>query len=211
MRLTYLVRTVNAWFVRAVYQRDGLDESLASWCVETGRFAPIFWLTAIAVTRTRGVLWVFMVLGHALSSYLERQMEYDADRYTARLVGSRVAEEMAQRILLLSIVREGAFSFVGGSLSRGKLVDDFAALLVAGADQIPAPIRRKVQRAMNKEKTRLFDTHPRWQARLAEIRAENAPGIFHFNQPATILFTDYEKLARRVLGHLYREGLAELG
>jgi Zn-dependent protease with chaperone function len=63
MRLTYLVRCVNAWFARAVYQRDGLDESLQSWCVDTGRFAPIFWLAAIgvAIRQLAGGLYAALV------------------------------------------------------------------------------------------------------------------------------------------------------
>lgn len=211
MRLTYVVRCVNAWFFRAVYQRDGLDLSLDSWCVDTGRFAPIFWLAALGVATTRGILWVFMCLGHAISSFLERQMEFDADQYTARLVSSRVAEETARRILLLGIATQGAYSFLGDALSSGKLVDDLSALIVAGADQIPAGLRRKLEREMRKAKTGLFDTHPSYQARVARIRAEDAPGVFHFDQPATVLFAHYEKLARRVTGDLYRDSLADAG
>jgi Zn-dependent protease with chaperone function len=211
MRLTYLIRCVNAWFVRAVYQRDGLDESLASWCTDTGRFAPIFWLGAIGVAITRGILWLFMHLGLAISAFLERQMEFDADRYGVRLVGSRVMEETARRTLVLSVVANDAYSYLGESLSEGKLVHDLAALIVAGADQTPAALRRKLERAMRKAKTGFFDTHPSYQARVTQIRALKAPGVFSFDLPASVLFSNYEKLTNRVTQDFYRENLAELG
>jgi Zn-dependent protease with chaperone function len=211
MRLTYLVRCVNAWFVRAVYHRDGLDESLQSWCVETGRFAPIFWLAALGVAITRGILYLFMSLGIAISSFLQRHMEYDADRFASRLVGSRVAQEVAQRIVFLQVASQGAHSFLSEALSTGKLVQDLSALIVAGADQIPAGLRRKLEREMSKVKAGLLDTHPCYQDRRARIRAENAPGIFHFDQPATVLFADYQRLAKRATADLYRESLADFG
>jgi hypothetical protein len=91
------------------------------------------------------------------------------------------------------------------------LVQDLSALIVAGADQLPPDLGRKLEREMRKVKTGIFDTHPCYQDRRTRIRALNAPGIFHFDKPATVLFANYQRLAKRVTGDLYRESLAEFG
>ena len=46
---------------------------------------------------------------------------------------------------------------------------------------------------------------------IGQPQAQRKPPLFHLDQPATALFANYEKLARRVTGDLYREGLAEYG
>src|SRR5262249_24911153 len=44
MRLSYLIRSINAWFVRVVYERDEWDEQLVSWSEESDRLILIFLL-----------------------------------------------------------------------------------------------------------------------------------------------------------------------
>ena len=80
MRLSYVVRSVNAWFWRLVYERDDWDEALVRGCEEGDRLAIFLYLALLCVWLTRGVLWLLMAVGHALSCFMLRQMEYDADR-----------------------------------------------------------------------------------------------------------------------------------
>ena len=37
------------------------------------------------------MLWVLMWIGHGVSSFMLRQMEFDADRYEARVAGSETS------------------------------------------------------------------------------------------------------------------------
>jgi len=93
MRLTYLVRSVNAWFARVVYERDAWDEKLVEWS-ETGdiRTRIPFYLARLFVWLSRRILWGLMLVGQAVSCFMLRQMEFDADRYEARLAGSTAFE-----------------------------------------------------------------------------------------------------------------------
>jgi hypothetical protein len=64
--------------------------------------------------------------------------------------------------------------------------------------------RRRVEKGLGKEKTSLFDTHPSYSDRLASVQKENSAGIFHLDQPATVLFSDFPKLAQDTSLALYR-------
>ena len=97
MRVSYIVRTTNAWFSRVVYERDSWDESLHDWSQESG----IGSLIAVAVRACVAVTRRDSVGVHddraRLSCFLLRQMEFDADRSFVRLVGvSRFAAPVAR-------------------------------------------------------------------------------------------------------------------
>jgi Zn-dependent protease with chaperone function len=210
MRLNYLVRSINRWFERAVYERDDWDASLAGACESNDRLVLIFWLAALAVWLTRRVLWVFMVLSHGLSCFLMRQMEYDADRRLVRLAGSDSFAEMSRKIMLLSAVSDAAFQIVSiGWYSRGRVPDDVNAYQVALAAHIPADAARQIEAAIRKSGTGLFDTHPSHKDRLASARRENAPGVFHLDGLAAALFGDFDRTSRTVTFDFYRQALGK--
>jgi Zn-dependent protease with chaperone function len=204
MRLSYIIRSINGWFAHAVFQRDAWDDVLADWCEESGRLSLIFYLARFCVFLTRGILWVFLLLAHAISCLMERHMEYDADRYAARLIGSAGYEEASRRIMTLTVGGQAAWGVMIQSLHKGSLPDDLPALIVAGAEAV-AKRQRRLDKVLMGERTALFDTHPAFPDRMASVRREKAPGIFHFDRPATELFSDYPKLARKVTQDLYEQ------
>ncbi len=209
MRLSYVIRAINDWFVRVVYERDEWDEALVRWCEESGRLALIFYFARLCVWITRGILWLFMAFGHALSCFLLRQMEYDADRYEARLAGSRAFAETARRLQILNIAAQGAYSVLATCWTKGKYPNSLPALVIDMAEQIPPRDRRRVEKELMKLKTGLFDTHPSDRDRLASVKKEDAEGIFHLDQPATILFSDFPRLAEDTSLRLYRKLFGE--
>jgi Zn-dependent protease with chaperone function len=82
MALAYLVRSVNAWLWRVVYTRDVWDERLERASEEWDlRVGVVLLLARLFIWLTRKILWVLMMLGHAISTFLLRHMEFDADRY----------------------------------------------------------------------------------------------------------------------------------
>ena len=107
MRLTYVIRSINGWFARVVYERDSWDQWLvdAQHTSEHWAISIIVALARLFVWMTRRILWVLMVIGHGVSSFMLRQMEFDADRYEARVSGSddvrengRAARAVAGRV-----------------------------------------------------------------------------------------------------------------
>lgn len=210
MRLSYVVRTVNAWLARVVYERDDWDEALANGIAGGGWLSAILLLAALCVWLTRGILWVLMAAGHAASGFLLRQMEYDADRYEARLAGAAAFEETTRQLLLLDLAASGAHVLATSEWVRaGRLPDDLSALVAAVAASIPPGEVRRAERATQKARTGLFDTHPSPSDRLAAARQDAAPGVFHLGGRAALLFGDFDGLSRAATRDFYREVLGK--
>src|SRR4051812_33523831 len=109
MRLTYLVRSINGWLVRVAYERDSWDEALAREAKQS------HWTIALplqagqlAVLASRKLLAGLALVGHAIGTFLLREMETDADRYNVGVAGSDAFETTARRLRVLSVAREGA-------------------------------------------------------------------------------------------------------
>ncbi len=213
MGLTYLIRRVNGWFARVVYERDGWDEKLEQWSRQSdARIAIILHLARFMVWLSRRVLWVLMVIGHFVSCFMLRQMEYDADRYEARVAGSDTFAETAKRLPMLALAHQGAHQDLAQSWQENRLADNLPLLVTANYDQLrrqPEAVT-KISQAVLQRKTGFFDTHPAERDRIASAGREKAPGIFRLEQPASVLFGDFGTLSSTVTLDYYRQMIGEV-
>ncbi|MCK4658645.1 MAG: M48 family metalloprotease [Phycisphaerae bacterium] len=206
MRMGYIVYRVNNWFARVVYERDVWDEKL----IELSRTAElrvalIFLLARFFVWVTRKILWLLMFIGHTISCGMSRQMEYDADRYQVRVVGSDIVKASILRVHLLYMASEAVHAELAESWKDGRLGDNFSALLIAKVDEIPRTAREKIRQRVEKSKTSLFDTHPSDAARIRRAEKEQTPGIFRAKGPASALFNNFDALCRNVSFFYYQD------
>lgn len=89
LRLTGLVRGINGWFARVVFERDRWDETIEKWSSEGDvRLTLVVMLARGAIWVSRLALSGLMMAGHAISCFMMRQMEYDADSYEIKFAGS---------------------------------------------------------------------------------------------------------------------------
>ncbi len=198
MRLSGVVRRINFWFMRVVYERDEWDQTLVEWGSGGNGWVMIVMQVARGVVwLTRKILWLLMVVGHAISGMMLRQMEYDADRYETRMVGSDVFEATSRRLGLLNVALQGAYADLNHRWKEGRLVDDLPKLILANAAQIPKDVITQIEAAHTAAKTGIFDTHPCERDRIAHSRAEDDPGIFRLAGPASVLFKDFEGLCKK--------------
>jgi Zn-dependent protease with chaperone function len=209
MRATYVIRSVNAWFARVVYERDAWDERLAHWS-KGATLAHVVLLGARAlVWLSRRILWCLMSVGHLVSSFMLRQMEYDADRYQARIAGSAAVGEVLERLDRLSAAHHVAHAELYQVWQEGWLADDLPALIAAKAGQLTfcdgQPDRRGPAGLARLEP--LFDTHPSARQRVASAMRDERPGIVRADLPATVLFSDYPGFCRRATADYYRRAL----
>jgi hypothetical protein len=205
MQFTYLVRSINAWFSRVVYERDQWDATLDSWS-QQGHVATIVIanLARLVVWLTRRILWLLMWAGHAISCTMSRQMEYDADRYQSRLVGSALVESILKRINVVMVAERGAFADLSESWKEGRLVDNLPRLIEVNIVQIPKLALDSIDATLAQGKTGMFDTHPADRDRIAAAQAENAPGIFDLQGPAAELFSEFDNLSQSITVDYYR-------
>ena len=231
MRVTYIIRSINLWFERVVYEEDEWDERIRRWSRDWDfRIGIILLVARLFIWITRKILWVLMLFGHAISSFMLRQMEYDADRYETHLVGSEVFESTTQRMVELSLAHEWAFQDLGNGWEEGRLVDNLPALILANERQIPQDVRQKVLKAhLKNARTGLFHTHPcnldrirsarkikteplfkldishrKIESHIEQARKKDTGKTFTFSPPATILFKDFTLRAHRVSLDYYR-------
>jgi Zn-dependent protease with chaperone function len=231
MRITYIIRSVNFWFERVVYEEDEWDERIRRWSRQWDfRIAIILLIARLFIWLTRRILWVLMVFGHAISSFMLRQMEYDADRYETHLVGAEVFESTARRLVELTMAYQGAFQDLENSWEEGRLVDNLPALILANEGQIPEDTRQKILTVhFTEAQTGLFDTHPCDRDRIAsarelkakplfkldishptiretiaQVQETDAAGLFSSSPPASILFKDFDGRSLRTSLDYYR-------
>ncbi len=206
MRLFAIIRTVNMWFARVVYERDAWDQSLENMASFNHIYVQILGkLTQLAVWLTRRVLWALMWVGHLVSSFLSRQMEFDADRYEARMVGGHVFAETMWRLRVMSVAQHGAYSDLNTSWSERRLPDDFSKLVLANVPQIPAQMIDAMRADVDTTKTGWFESHPSDKERSARAIADvPGAGIFGIDLPSSAVFADLDALSRTASLDYYR-------
>ena len=231
MRLTYIIRSINLWFERVVYEEDEWDERIRRWSRDWDfRIGVVLLVARLFIWVTRKILWILMLFGHAISSFMLRQMEYDADRYETYLVGAEIFESTTQRMVELSLAHEWAFQDLGNAWEEGRLVDNLPALILANERNIPDDIRQKALKGhLRDARTGLFHTHPcdrdritsarelqaqplfkldlshaKIQSHLEQAETRDRENVFTSSPPASILFKDFGARAHRVSLDYYR-------
>lgn len=211
MRLSYLIRSINAWFARLVYERDSWDEALVN-VQNSGWHWGVQLMAAIArlgVWMGRGVLWCLMWIGRIAGCILLRQMEYDADRASARVVGTRTASDMLDKLPLLGTAYQSAIGYAQDLWRDQALPADLAGLTRQRLDQMPGQIRNAIRDQQLAEKTGWFSTHPAERDRIAALTRTPTNGVFNIDAPATTLFRDFNTISRLMSGQFYRDVLGD--
>jgi Zn-dependent protease with chaperone function len=201
MRLSYIIRSINGWFFRVVYERDAWDMALEQWAAdaEDWRVMLVVNFARLGVWFSRLLLKILMFTGHAISCFLLRQMEYDADSYEIKLAGSEAFESTAKRMAVLNAALEKAYKEMGFVWKQShKLPDNFPAYLCKHEASIPATVKEKVQDTLGLSRTGFFDTHPSDGDRIRRARRAAEPGIFALELPSTVLFTNFEVISKQI-------------
>ncbi len=209
MRLSYIIRSVNHWFARVVFERDNFDIALEKAAASGGLW---WWQLILAVARgavwlTRRILWMFMTSGNVISCFLLRQMEYDADRYEARISGSAEFEKTAIRLMMLTAGQRVSSTDLQHFWVERRLPDQYPQLIAHNADRISEESKRKIWDDVLARPTGKFDTHPSQTDRIRSAMAEAVPGLVQEESQARILFNDYQALAVSVTESFYRNVL----
>ncbi len=205
MRATFLIRTINAWFARVVYERDDWDRRLDRWGRIDFRITIVIWVAKAGIWIGRGALWCLMHVGHVCSCFMLRQMEYDADRYEIDVAGSEVFTRTSQKLPLLGVALGRAMGDAHHGWRSKRLPDDLSALAFHRYQALDRDDCAHILDVVSQRKTGLFDTHPADVDRIAAAAVANQPGAFAFDGPATQLFTDFNSLSRLATVAYYRD------
>jgi hypothetical protein len=200
MRLSYLIRSINGWFARVVFERDAWDVTLAELAeTEEWQLAIIVGVTRLGVWVSRLLLHLLMLVGHGIGCFLLRQMEYDADAYEIRLAGSESFEATVRRMHVLASLLGPAYKDMRSAWNiNHHLPEDFPAYLLVRDAKLSAARRIQLEDTLGLEPTRLLHTHPSNGDRIRRARQANEPGVFGLDGPAAALFSNFDVVARQV-------------
>jgi Zn-dependent protease with chaperone function len=208
MRLTFIIRSINNWFARVVYERDEWDVKLAQTASSIDlRIGILLHLTRFCIWLSRRILWVLMHLGHGLSCFMLRQMEYDADSYEAKVVGGAAFAQTSAKLHNLSAGSSWAFHQMRESWRNRRLPENLPLFINLSVNNLPFDLKQKIDEAHGKRKTRLFDTHPCDADRIRAAEALQQTGVFHCDAPASDLFNDFVGLSKTVTRFYYKDDL----
>jgi len=207
MRLTYIIRSINYWFARVVYERDKLDVALEEWAGKVDfRLAIILHTARLFVWLSRRVLWSFMFIGNMISSFMLRQMEYDADYYETILAGSESFADTAERLFILNICSQVACDKLETAWRQEKrLADNWGEFILSCRKDID---EEKLQEAIcenNMSKTDLFDTHPANGDRIKAAVHLQASGLFTPHVETQIVLNNLDALGKELTSDYYRK------
>jgi Zn-dependent protease with chaperone function len=206
MRLTFIVRNVNAWFARVVYERDAWDDRLRSSAERSDfRFGIILHLARAMVWVTRRILWLLMNVGHAVSCFMMRQMEFDADRFENQVAGSETFAETMRHFQVLNAAWQRTIAQQTEAYATNRLVNDLPGLSAMAAKGLATKTVQENEALLPTGKTRWFDTHPSDHDRVQASKALGAIGMLHGDGDATKLFHDFRATAQALTKHYYEQ------
>lgn len=210
MRLTYVIRNVNFWFMRVVYERDKWDEWLESSARGSGHYIAFFVaLTRGAIWLSRRVLWLLMMFGHVVCSYMLRQMEFDADQYEARTAGAAAFKRTCTALRELGVASQFAHHELSNLWQQRRLADNLPAMIIGRANSLPAEVRETIDIRAAAQKTGWFETHPADMDRIAGAQRVSGDGIVRGDYPARVLFSEFDSVCRTLTFIYYRDALGE--
>ena len=201
MRLTWIVRSINGWFARVVYERDEWDERIEAWRETSDvRLQVMVLLASGCVWLSRRALEGLLKAGHAISCFMLRQMEYDADSYEIKISGSDAFSRTMTRLRELTVGAQLAYQSLGQSRA---LPADLAGFFVEKSRHLPEEVAAQL-RGVPDDETGVFDTHPSDRDRIrAAERADASGALVGGDEPASSLFTDFDTLSTAATRHHY--------
>ncbi len=205
MSATFVIRSVNAWFARVVFERDEWDAKLEA-ASERGDFRVmiVVWIARSAVWLARKILHGLMLAGHAISCFQLRQMEFDADHYEIQLAGSALHLATSRELRLLNLAFGHALTDLRTLWQDGRLADDLPEFVRIRRSGLTAAELAEADQQAAAEPTKWHHTHPSDRARTAAAEAAASAGVFALDAPATALFADFGALSRAASLAWYR-------
>ena len=132
-----LIAWIDEWFERAVYTRDDWDDWLLQCCEEApGRVRIIFYLARGVVWLSRRLLWVLLQMEKLISFVMQRQREFDADRYEARMAGSDRFTESLLTNSILGVSYHGTLDSLSSWWDERRLPDSLPQVVSAHVERM---------------------------------------------------------------------------
>ncbi|MGI8982499.1 MAG: hypothetical protein ACR2FY_24975 [Pirellulaceae bacterium] len=203
------VRGISTFFFRAVKERDAWDEAV--YAATTSRrswLGKLLWPVRALFMLVKVLLWPLMYLSRMFSGLLLQKTEYDADLCQIRLIGSKPFEATFRALRVMDFAWQQVQADLVFQHKESQLPDNLPRQLESAISQVPEDFRAGLAIQADTTETADFALIPAEKDRLAAAHSAAAPGIYTCPLPATVLFDDFDSLAKDVTWDYY---LVELG
>lgn len=203
------LRRNSGFYYRAVKERDAWDEAVhAATTSRRSHVGKLLWPLRLLFGLVKVLLWPLMYLARMLSGLLLQKTEYDADLCQIRLIGSRSFEATFRSLRVIDFAWQQVRADLVFQRKENQLPDNLPRQLQSAIAQVPEDFRAGLAVQGDATETADFALIPAEKDRLAAARSAAASGIYSCPLPATVLFHDFNTLAKEVTWDYY---LVELG
>jgi hypothetical protein len=201
---TNLIRAINGWYWRSVFQQDRFDQWITRVNLRPGFHLGRLVLPLRALSFVgRAALWLPMFLGNSAATGLVRRTELDADLCSARLIGRNDFARLLERVKLVEYTWEGIFPELKFLYSEQKLPDSLPHELANRLAELAPEVSATLLESVITSEVIPFDSRPSESERLAAVEGEQTDGVLACPLPAHVLWSDYGKLAREATFDYY--------
>lgn len=201
LKLFMLISFVNNWLVNASIRSSLADENFERIRDESmsGTAEMMFSLMQLIVAIPRGFFWILLQISSAVCGRLLREQEFDADRAEALIAGTKDFEISMRQVTVLGLAEGEALRVaIEHWKNANRLPDDLPALILLARQKDEERFRGEARKIIRTKRVKgQFETHPPSYERINRVKEMNAPGLLDFDEPATMLFRDYEGLCRK--------------
>lgn len=207
MKTYYIIYAISLWFQQRAYQPDTLDEQLEEWSDKADwHFSVTLAISGaqFAIKVTRLIFKLLYKLNFRLIQNVSRAMEYDADSYESRFVGSNQFEKTSVTMRKLFYAAGQAHQVNKASWNDDRLLANLPQAIIDFADKTDQEIIKTIHEDMQIETTSAMDSHPADNDRISHVECRNDLGIFHCEFPAKQLVKSIDKLCELVTIDAYK-------
>lgn len=201
---TNLIRAINGWLWRSIYEDGRLDAWLAR-VAQRPKFSAAKLLLPLLACKlvAQAVLFIPMFIGNTIAQNLVRRSELDADRAAARLVGRETFSATLVRLGVVEFTWQGVLAELDFLYKERQLPDSLPQQLAVRLLDMTPELCAALRDTVVKQEEKPFDSRPSDEERLAVTKEEPQGGVYVCGLPARALFGDYEGLARKVTFEYY--------
>ena len=199
-----LVRSINGWLWRSIYEDGRFDAWLAR-VASRPRFHMAKLLVPLRGAKlvAQAVLFIPMFIGNTIAANLVRAAELDADRCAARLIGREGFAALLVRLGVIDFTWQGVLAELNFLHKEQQLPDSLPQQLALRMLDMTPELCAALRETVNKSEEKPFDSRPSDDERLAAIREEPVAGALASNLPASALLANYDEEGRKMTWDYY--------
>jgi Zn-dependent protease with chaperone function len=205
MTVYYAINYINFWLRERAFSKYGLALALKRWSekYESDYLLIPIWTARAGIWLSQQILKKLYQFSMYISQYMTRQMEYNADHYECKLVGSDYFSETSFRLHELSYARTKLRAINGRFWDENLLFKDIPSAVNHVANELSKSEKMEVQQGLDDQSNHPWDSHPADTLRIEHAIATQETGIFTLKIPAICLFNNIKLLCEEETLVLY--------